>query len=145
MGVIKDIKTSIIGKTLGTVHPKLSSNIYDRELLFGQLSYGEMIIINENVNSKYNSGYASAFIRSSLAPTVIGMDILDTQKEYLKDMARLALTLTPENSRGVPLWIDIIDKEVKISDAMMRGIIERYIDREIYEKFFISERDKRTN
>ncbi len=59
-------------------------------------------------------------------------------------MARLVFTLTPENSRGVPpLWLDIVDKEVKISDEIMRGLMERYMDRGIYERFFVSERDKR--
>jgi hypothetical protein len=36
-----------------------------------------------------------------------------------------------------------VDKEVKISDKMMRGILETALDREILEKLFISERDKR--
>lgn len=71
------------------------------------------------------------------------MDILDTQREYLEEMARLVFTLTPENSRGVPLWLDIVDKEVKISDDILRALMELYMDRGIYERFFISERDKR--
>ena len=143
VGVIKDIKTSIIGDKLKEVYSNISADVYDRELLFGQLQYGEMIIINDEVNKKNREGYSSIFMRSSLQPTVIGMDIIDSQKEHLEEMGKLVFTLTPENSRGVPLWLDIVDKEVQISDGIMRGLMEKYMDRDLYERFFISERAKR--
>lgn len=143
VGVIKDIKTSIIGDRLREKYEAIDASFYDRELLFGKLQYGEMIIINEMVNKKGIEGYSSGFIRSSLAPTVIGIDILDSQKTSIEEMARLILTLTPQTSRGIPLWLDMVDKEVKISDAIMKGLMERYMDRGLYERFFISERDKR--
>lgn len=144
VGVIKDIKTTIIGDKLGDVYPQFKMNAYDRELLFGILDYGEVIIIDDDVNSKKKSGYSSVFMRSSRSPAVIGMDIIDSQKDYLEEMSRLIFTLTPENSRGVPLWLDLVDKEVQISDALMKGLLERYLDRGLYERFFVSERAKRT-
>lgn len=144
VGVIEDIKTSAIGDKLGELDPKMDIDAYDRELLFGKLDYGEMIVINDDVNNKKDSGYASAFMRTSLSPTVIGMDILDSQKDKLEEMSRLIFTLTPENSRGIPLWLDLVDKEVKISDAMIKGLMEKYLDRDIYERFFIAERSKRS-
>lgn len=143
VGVIKDIKTSIVGDKLTKTYSDLKTKVYDRELLFGILDYGEMIVIDDEANKKKESGYSSVFMRSSMAPTVIGMDIIDSQKEYLEEMSRLVFTLTPENSRGVPLWLDLVDKEVQISDAIMKGLMERYMDRGIYERFFISERAKR--
>lgn len=143
VGVIKDIKTSIIGDKLLENRAKMEIKPYDREILFGQLNYGEMIIINDAVNNKKEHGYSSLFIRSSLAPTVIGMDIIDSQKKHIEKMGELVFTLTPENSRGVPLWLDLVDQEVKISDAIMKGLMERYMDRDIYERFFVSERAKR--
>lgn len=145
IGVIKDIKTSIVGENLAKdkiLHT--AENLYDRELLYGLLKYGEMIKIKDAVAKKPKEGFTSIFMRSSNAPSVIGMDILDTQREHIEEMARLVFTLTPENSRGVPLWLDIVDSEVKISDKMMRSILQTYLDREILEKLFISERDKRT-
>ncbi|MCF6459450.1 DNA double-strand break repair nuclease NurA [Clostridium sp. Cult3] len=145
VGVIEDIKTSIIGELLKE-DPDLEVKecFYDRELLYGMLEYGEMITIHGEVTKKAREGFSSIFMRSSKAPTVIGMDILDSQKEHLVEMARLVLTLTPEDSRGVPLWIDIVDSEVKIPDKMIRGLLESYLDRQILEMFFVSERDKRT-
>lgn len=145
VGVIKDIKTSLIGealrkdKSLG-----IEELFYDRELLYGKLQYGEAIPVYKDMTKKTEEGFSTLFMRSSNAPTVIGMDILDSQRDHLEEMARLVLTLTPEDSRGVPLWIDIVDSEVKIPDKMIRGLLESYLDREILEMFFISERDKRT-
>lgn len=144
VGVIKDIKTSIIGDRMREISPDLKNSFYDREILFGQLNYGEMIHIRDEVNKKVPEGYSSAFMKTSLAPTPIGMDIIDSQKDYMEEMARLVFTLTPENSRGVPLWLDMVDKEVKISDEIMKALLERYMDRGLYERFFISERDKRS-
>lgn len=143
IGIIEDIKTSMIGDTLRERDERFAISVYDREILFGQLDYGEMLVINESVNRKGREGYSSAFIRSSKSPTVVGIDILDSQKNSIKDMGRLVLNLTPEDSRGVPLWLDIVDKEVKISDEMMEALLETYMDRELYERFFIPERNKR--
>ncbi|NLW40500.1 MAG: DNA double-strand break repair nuclease NurA [Tissierellia bacterium] len=145
IGVIKDIKTYIIGDLL-VKNGLLSKRelFYDRELLYGLLEYGEIIEISAGVTKKAQEGFASLFMRSSKAPSVIGMDILDSQREYLEEMARLVLTLTPQDGRGVPLWIDIVDREVRITDQLIRGLLESYLDREILEKLFISERDKRT-
>ena len=143
LGVIKDIKTSIIGDVIKNQDHSFHK-VYDRELLFGILDYGEIISIRETVNKKHlEQGIASAFIRSSLSPKVIAIDIIDSQKKYLEDVSRLILSLTPENSRGVPLWLDIVDREVKISDNMTRALLQRYMDRGIYERFFLPERDKR--
>lgn len=144
VGVIKDIKTSMIGDQMMDLNPEIKECFYDREMLFGVLDYGEMIIIKDGANKKEQQGYASVFLRSSLQPSVIGMDIIESQRDHIEEMAKLVFTLTPENSRGVPLWLDIVDKEVKISDDIMRALLERYMDRGIYERFFVSERDKRT-
>ncbi|MCR3956044.1 MAG: DNA double-strand break repair nuclease NurA [Gudongella sp.] len=142
-GVIKDIKTKVIGEQLKRKHPDLRGNLYDRELLFGLLEYRDLLLVDEAVSKKEPMGYSSAFLRSSLSPMTIGLDIIESQRDHLTQMARLVLSLTPQNSRGVPLWIDIVDKEVKISDQMMKGMLERYLDRGVYERFFVSERDKR--
>lgn len=145
IGVIKDIKTSIIGDLLmADKSLEVKECFYDRELLYGFLEYGEIIPIYGEATKKTAEGFSSLFMRSSQAPTVIGMDILDSQKSHLEEMARLVFSLTPEDGRGVPLWIDIVDSEVKIPDQMIRGLLESYLDREILEMFFISERDKRT-
>lgn len=144
VGVTKDIKTSIIGEQLRKEKKISTGNkFHDRELLYGALEYGEAIFINIKTK-KEKAGLESAFLRSSDSPTVVAIDILESQKEYLEEMARLVFTLTPKNGRGVPLWIDIVDSEVKIPDVMIRSLLESHLDRRLLEMLFISERDKRT-
>lgn len=141
-GVIKDIKTNVISNKLG-----MDETIYDREILFNRLNIGEAVLINNEINKKYlenGEGFSSAFMRTSNFPGAIGVDILDSQQDYLKEICNLIYTLTPINSRGVPLWLDIVDKDVKITDEIVSTLLEEFLDRDIYERFFISERDKRT-
>ncbi len=139
-GVIKDIKTNIISR-----NSDYDDSIFDRELLFGSLEIGEIIEIKNEKNNKYLDGdLVSAFLRTSSSANAIGLDILESQRNNLEDVANLVYTLTPESSRGVPLWLDIVDKEVKITDKLIKSMLEEYLDRDIYERFFISERDRRT-
>jgi len=144
VGVTKDIKTSIIGEELmKDKNISIDVKFHDRELLYGVLEYGEAIFTDIETKKEI-AGLESAFLRSSDSPTVVAVDILQSQKEHLEEMARLILTLTPRNGRGVPLWIDIVDSEVKIPDVMIKSLLESYMDRRLLEMLFISERDKRT-
>lgn len=136
MGVIKDIKTSFIGERLGI-------KAYDRELLYGNFEVGEFFLINSEINKSKKSGFSSGFLRASNDPNVCGIDIIEEEEESLIMSARLALSLTPKDSRGVPLFLDIVDKEAKISDKMLKASLENYIDRDLYELFIVSERQKR--
>ncbi|NLM05304.1 MAG: DNA double-strand break repair nuclease NurA [Tissierellia bacterium] len=141
MGLIKDIKTSMIKDVLNAEGGSVDA--YDREMLFGRLSYREMISIFDIRNQEKKKGLSSAFLRSSSDPNVIGIDIISEQGEFLKEMASLVLSITPYNSRGVPLFIDITDNEVKIKNSVLRALLETGLDRRNLEVFIRSERDKR--
>ncbi len=143
-GVIKDLKTNVIARSL-----EIDESIYDREILFNRLNTGEALLIRNEINKKFikdglGEGFSSAFMRTAKFPGAVGLDILDTQEKYLEEIASLVYTLTPMSSRGVPLWLDIVDKDVKITDEILTTLLEEYLDRDVYERFFISERDKRT-
>ena len=143
-GVIKDLKTNVIARSL-----EIDESIYDREILFNRLKTGEAVLIRNEINKKFikdglGEGFSSAFMRTSKFPGAVGLDILDTQEKYLEEISNLIYTLTPMSSRGVPLWLDIVDKDVKITDEILTTLLEEYLDRDVYERFFISERDKRT-
>lgn len=143
-GVIKDLKTNVIARSL-----EIDESIYDREILFNRLMTGEALLIRNEINKKFikdglGEGFSSAFMRTAKFPGAVGLDILDTQEKYLEEIASLVYTLTPMSSRGVPLWLDIVDKDVKITDEILTTLLEEYLDRDVYERFFISERDKRT-
>ena len=143
-GVIKDLKTNVIARSL-----EIDESIYDREILFNRLMTGEAVLIRNEINKKFikdglGEGFSSAFMRTSKFPGAVGLDILDTQEKYLEEISSLIYTLTPMSSRGVPIWLDIVDKDVKITDEILTTLLEEYLDRDVYERFFISERDKRT-
>lgn len=143
-GVIKDLKTNVIARSL-----EIDESIYDREILFNRLKTGEAVLIRNEINKKFikdglGEGFSSAFMRTSKFPGAVGLDILDTQEKYLEVISNLIYTLTPMSSRGVPLWLDIVDKDVKITDEILTTLLEEYLDRDVYERFFISERDKRS-
>ena len=143
-GVIKDLKTNVIARSL-----EIDEGIYDREILFNRLKTGEAVLIRNEINKKFikdglGEGFSSAFMRTSKFPGAVGLDILDTQEKYLEEISNLIYTLTPMSSRGVPLWLDIVDKDVKITDEILTTLLEEYLDRDVYERFFISERDKRS-
>ena len=134
LGVIKDIKTNILGQEEG---------LYDREILYGNFPYGKVLFIDNDKNQKYKEGFSSAFLRPSKSIQVIGLDMPWEQADYLEEMANLVYSLSPVDGRGVPLWLDIVDAEGKISDKYMEALLEQYLDREIYMRFFVSERDLR--
>lgn len=143
-GVIKDLKTNVIARSL-----EIDESIYDREILFNRLKTGEAVLIRNEINKKFikdglGEGFSSAFMRTSKFPGAVGLDILDTQEKFLEEISNLIYTITPMSSRGVPLWLDIVDKDVKITDEILTTLLEEYLDRDVYERFFISERDKRT-
>lgn len=140
IGVIEDIKTNVLAKNLK--EEKIYG--YDRELLFNILDMGEIIRVKDNISGKYKkAGLSSIFMRASKSPNTIGIDILDVQRKDIEQMARLVYTLTPESSRGIPFVLDIVDKEVKISNLKMESLIKSYIDVDIYEKLFHAQRTKR--
>ena len=147
IGVIKDVKTNMISISFNQIFEE-EINLYDREMLNGVLNIGECILIRDEVNKKYSEdkgdGFSSVFMRLSNSPNIVGLDILDTQANRLEEMADFVYSMTPKNSRGVPLWIDIVDSEVRITDELLSYLILDYIDRDLYEVFFNSERMNRT-
>ncbi|MCD1147569.1 DNA double-strand break repair nuclease NurA [Peptoniphilus sp. KCTC 25270] len=137
-GAIKDIKTNMISEALG-----FGQQFYDREILAGKLERGEIFLVHEEQNTKGKEGFSSAFYRPSKHNEVVGIDVLQSQKENLKDLCRLLYTLTPRESRGVPYWMDIVDKECKVTPALLETLLQENMDRGLLERFFVSERDRR--
>ncbi|SJZ75701.1 DNA double-strand break repair nuclease NurA [Selenihalanaerobacter shriftii] len=135
VGIIEEIGTREIGKRLsGDLR---GNDFYDREILFGLLEKGEMLSL------EFKIGFKTAFMRTSRDPQVIGIDILDEQQNDLQKIADLVYTLTPEDGRGVPVWLDIVDNEVRISDQMIKNLVETYLDSDLQRRLFYSKRDER--
>ena len=80
-------------------------------------------------------------MRASVDPKPIGIDLLEEQQGYLKEVVDLVYTLTPSDGRGILLWLDIIDENVRISDEVMKGLLNKYLGEE-YVEFLMPKREK---
>ena len=140
VGVIEEIATHNITKSLNKDLPLKMRSMYDRELLFGLLKQGEMMTIEDIA---LTNGFKKSFLRSSRDPGVIGLDMLKEQQSELDFVAKVIYTLTPQDGRGIPLWLDIVDNEVRISNKMMDAMIDNYIDPDLKQMLFHSKRSDR--
>lgn len=138
VGVVEGIFTNILCSAL---QDELNVNsAYDWELLFGLLNVGEAL---EMAPGLFKEGFRKCFIRSSFDPKPIGIDLLEEQHGFLRQVEDLIFTLTPQNGRGIPLWLDIIDKNVKISDTMIESLAKTYLGEE-YVEFILAKRNRRS-
>lgn len=144
VGAIKDIKTRDIAERMGKARA-----FYDREILAGKLDRGQLLLLAERAKeeagemSKEAAGLTGGFYRPTDHWEVVGLDVLEEQKDHLMILARLLYTLTPKKGRGVPFWIDVVDKRVKVSPTDLKLLMEESMDRDMMERFFVSERDRR--
>lgn len=142
IGVAEEVKTKDIAEKIRE-RLSFSSVVYDREVLFGLLNEGEVLEITEIKTEKTQKGIKTLYGRFSKDPQVIGLDFLEEQFEEAVKYLDLLYTLTPREGRGIPLWLDIVDKDVKVTDDMAKALVETYIDRDIRERFFNPKRNKR--
>lgn len=142
-GVIEEIKTSILYEILDSEGLVKTSPFYDREALFNQLDIGEALVLHDTGEGKSEYGFTSSFLRSSRDPNIIGVDLLTDQKLENKRVLSLILALTDENSRGIPLLLDYVDAESRITHKMMEELLELYLEPKHYERLFRSQRSKR--
>jgi hypothetical protein len=63
-------------------------------------------------------------------------------KEQL-DLIRLVYTLTPRQGRGIPYWLDIVDNQVRVTNALMQTMVEEYIDEDLRRRLLVTKRDER--
>ncbi len=139
VGVVEGISTGIISECLKNVLPWSGYPPSDWEILFGLLQVGEMLEIAPGL---FKEGFRTCFMRSSMDPKPIGIDLPEEQQGYLNEVGNLVFTLTPRDGRGIPLWLDIIDKNVRVSDAVMEGLLSTYLG-EDYVEFLKPKRQKR--
>ena len=140
VGVIEEIGTRKISENLKEELPSKMENMYDRELLFGLLGEKEVMEIKD---IGLTHGFKKSFFRSARDPGVIGLDMLKEQQTQLDFVAQVVYALTPQDGRGIPLWLDIVDNEVRISNQMLDAMVENYIDPDLKQKLFHSKRSDR--
>lgn len=147
-GFVKEVKTDFV---YGLIYgPNEDPKIYDKDLLYGVLDIGDMVVFDgvdlaesEEASKYTNEDIDFCFLRLSNFPGITGIDIIRGQRDKLDYVAGLSYAITPPMSRGVPLLIDMVDTEVRLSDDLTRDLIRSNVDRDLYERFFVSERDMR--
>ncbi|SFJ35079.1 NurA domain-containing protein [Thermoflavimicrobium dichotomicum] len=137
VGVAEEIGTRSLVKE---VFPELK-NWSDRDLLYGVLQVGEAFEWEDW--SPTGSQMWKMVLRSSRSPQPIGIDGLESQREYRHDLVRLIYTLTPEQGRGVPFWLDIVDNQVRVTDPLVETMVEQYIDPDLRHRLLVPKRTER--
>lgn len=112
----------------------------DKDVLFGVLKQGEMLYL-QNIQSKPK--VQTAWLRPATSPAIIGVDMLNEQAEKMQEMVDLIFTLTPKEGRGIPLFLDMVDKEVRITDKLVEALVEQFIHPEVRNRLLTPKRTER--
>lgn len=137
VGVSEEIGTRGLVRELFPDRPTWS----DRDILYGVLRPGEAYAW-EGWNAS-DAGLWKVVIRSSGSPQPVGIDGLLSQQEHRGDLIRLCRTLTPESGRGIPLWLDIVDAEVRVTDPLVEAMVEEYLDPDLLHRLLVPKRSER--
>ncbi|MDF2627165.1 MAG: NurA protein [Symbiobacteriaceae bacterium] len=152
LGCIENIESKVVGAVLGDLAPPEWRQRYDRELLWDLLEYGEVLEIRTPAKGLPRPGASEAekkkavpictwFMRSSLDPAVVGVDMLQSQLDLSGALIDYLFTLSPADGRGIPIWLDLVDREVRLTDVELEAYTE-LLDPQV-RRVFRSKRDAR--
>lgn len=137
IGVSEEIGTRSLARRLFSDQTACA----DREVLFGVLKPGE-VYLSEALNPS-GSALWKAVLCSSKNPQPVGVDGLLSQQEQQENLLQLVHTLTPVQGRGIPLWLDIVDREVRVTDPLVTALVEQYIDPDLRHRLLVPKRKDR--
>lgn len=152
LGCIENIESKVLTSVLGDLAPSGWRNRYDRELLWDLLEFGEVLEIRTPAKGLARPGTSEAeaakarpictwFMRSSLDQAVVGVDMLQSQLELAGAYVDYLFTLSPADGRGIPIWLDLVDREVRLTDVELEAYTE-LLDPQV-RRVFHSKRDAR--
>ena len=143
VGVVEEISTKIIMNTFNENNNNNVGMLFDREALFNVLDMNEGFVVEEHKSRKEEYNIEQAFIRTSKDPCVIAIDIPSQKKDDFDEIISFVLTLSDENTRGVPFLLDLVDKKTRIDNKQAEILAKKYLDTEMYQSIFRSQRSKR--
>ncbi|HWI64312.1 MAG TPA: DNA double-strand break repair nuclease NurA [Symbiobacteriaceae bacterium] len=151
LGCIENIESKVLETVLGEAAPPGWRNRYDRDLLWDLLDYGEVMEIRRPAKGLPRPGkpgdaakavpICTWFMRSSLDPAVVGVDMLEAQLDLAGGFVDYLFTLSPADGRGIPIWLDVVDREVRLTDVELQAYSE-LLDPQV-RRVFRSKRDAR--
>lgn len=126
-GCIENIESRVISTMLGPDAPSGWKGRYDYDILWETLEPGEVLEVGSPVKGMFDEEakpIRTWFMRPSLAPGVVGMEMVDDQAGFMGALADYLYTLTPPDGRGIPIWIDIVDREVRLTDVELEAYLQ---------------------
>jgi hypothetical protein len=152
LGCIENIESKVLGTVLGERTPPGWRNRFDRDLLWDLLEYGEVVEIRQPAKGLPQPGMTETeaakaipictwFMRSSLDTTVVGVDMLQAQLDLSGAFVDYLFTLSPADGRGIPIWLDVVDREVRLTDVELEAYAD-LLDPQV-KRVFRSKRDAR--
>jgi hypothetical protein len=151
LGCIENIESRVLRTVLGERVPPAWRNRFDRDLLWDALDYGEVLAIREPAKGLPRQEQAkdagevvpicTCFMRSALDPGVVGVDMLAEQAAMAEPFMDYLFTLSPADGRGIPIWLDVVDREVRLTDVELEAYLELLDPR--VKREFLSKRDAR--
>ncbi|HLO03738.1 MAG TPA: DNA double-strand break repair nuclease NurA [Symbiobacteriaceae bacterium] len=151
-GCIENIESRVIPTMMEEATPPGWQNRYDRDILWGVLEMGEVLEVRRPVKglsaipedraSLAPQGIAARktgaakpgepeptpvrtwFMRTATDPGVTGLEMLEAQADQMGALADYLYTITPPDGRGMPLWLDIVDREVRLTDVELSAYLD---------------------
>jgi hypothetical protein len=114
---------------------------HDREILFGTLQQGEWL--RTSLDRPIKNEFYTVFTRLSDLPQAGACDFLRPQADAVDSVIDFLYTITPDKSRGIPLWLDLVDAEVRLTKKQIDLIVKTNVDVENIESFLRPQRDRR--
>jgi len=147
IGCIENIESRVITTLLGDQAPAGWRGRYDRDILWDVLDYGEILQVNRPAKGREGEEGESLphirtwFMQASTTPGVVGLDMLEEQVPDAAGMVNYLFSLTPADGRGIPIWLDLVDRAVRLTDGEMTAYVE-LLDPAV-RRLFASKRDAR--
>lgn len=150
VGCIENIESRVLCAVLGEMAPSGWQDRFDRDLLWGVLEYGEILEVARPGKGALQPTEPDApaaapirtwFMRSAWDPGVVGLDLLEEQVEAGSRLADYLFTLSPADGRGIPIWLDLVDREVRLTQAELEAYAQ-LLDPQV-KRIFDSKREQR--
>lgn len=136
-GVIEDIATQELASRIGLTVPA-----HDREVLHGVLEPGEALVLGPEVGIK--RGLATAFVRWGALPRPTAVDVRERDAGRLGELLDAMAPLVPPEGRGIPLWLDLIDHDVRLRVEEVERLLEIRLGPGLYHGWLRPLRQQRT-
>ncbi|MDD2556582.1 MAG: DNA double-strand break repair nuclease NurA, partial [Syntrophaceticus sp.] len=132
VGVTEEIATCSLAQTFNLAGEADSPRVVgDREILFGLLEPGETYRLHEGGSGEKGRFYA----RFAKHPQVVAVDYLKAQENEVMTALSFLYTITPSSGRGIPLWLDVVDAEVRLTRGEAEAMLATCLDPAVAEVF----------